>query len=173
MQWVQSHIMGGRSSSFSQKGIFRGSSFTFVLLSSTISSILSSAPCLSNSASTLQVLVAAGLRGGVCDGGERRGTLETEVLGLVTSLGSSSSSCLLLRYTLAGRKGSLEDGGWRSACIEATMLKLNDKTEINNNFGTNPNHVTQKLDRRGWFSFKVQFKVILIHEHPLELIKNI
>lgn len=77
MQVVQSHIMGGRSSSSSQTGIFRGSSFTFAFLSSTTSSTLSSALCSCNS--MLQVLVAAGLMGGVCDGGERGGTLETEV----------------------------------------------------------------------------------------------
>lgn len=146
MQWVQSHIMGGRlSSSSSQKGIFRGSSFTLVFISSTTCSTRSSALCLSDSASILQVLVAAGLMGGVCDGGERGGTLETEVLGVDTSLCSPSSPCLFLGSTLTGRKGSLEDGGWGAACTEATLLKFNEKAEINSNFGTNPDHVRVRV----------------------------
>lgn len=160
MQWVQSHIMGGRSSSSSQMGIFRGSSFTFVCLSSTTSSTLSSALCLFNS--MLQVLVAAGLMGGVCDGGQRGGTLETEVWGIVTSLCGPSSSCCFLRSALTGREGSLEEGGWGAACTEATVLKFNDKAEINGNYHTNLDHVTQKPDQRGWIT----------HEHLLESIKN-
>lgn len=115
MQWVQSHIMGGRSSSSSQKGFFRGSSTIFAFLSSTMSPTLSttfsSGLCLSNFATMLQVLVAAGLIEGVCDGGESGGTFETEVLEIVMSLCSLSSSCLLFSSTLTGRMGSLEDGG--------------------------------------------------------------
>lgn len=115
MQWVQSHIMAGRSSPSSQKGFFRGSSSIFVSLSSTttptLSNTFSSGLCLSNSVAMLQVLVAAGLVEGVCDGGESGGTFETEVLQIVMSLCGLSSSCLLLSSTLTGRKGSLEDGG--------------------------------------------------------------
>lgn len=114
MQWVQSHIMGGRSSSSIQKGFFRGSSSIFVFLSSTLSTTfpttLSSGLCSSNSATMLQVLVAAGLMEGVCDGGERGGTFES-VLGIVMSLCCLSSSCLLLSSTLTGRTGGLEVGG--------------------------------------------------------------
>lgn len=108
----ESHIMGGRSSPSSQRGFFRGSSFTFLFLSSISSSTLSSTLCFSNSASTLHVWAAAvGLGSGVSDGGEGGlVTFVTEVLRIVILLCFPSSSCLFLIPTLTGRRGALEDG---------------------------------------------------------------
>lgn len=140
-----SHIMGGRSSSSSQRGLFRGSSFTFLFLSSTSSSTLSSALCFSNSASTLRVWAAAGVGAGVSDGGERGlVTSVTEVLTIVMSPCFPSSSCLFLSPTLIGREGPLEGGDWGSACTVTMLLKFSDKAKISREHSSNQDCITDK-----------------------------
>lgn len=126
-----SHIIGGRSSSSSQRGFFRGSSFTFLFLSSTSSSTLSSTLCFSNPASALPVWAAAGGPGsGLIDGGERGlVTFVTEASRIVNSVCFPSSSCLFLIPTLTGRGGALGDWNGGSACLVTTLLKFSDKAE--------------------------------------------
>lgn len=137
-----SHIMGGRSSSSSQRGLFRGSSFTFLFLSST-SSTLSSTLCFSNSDSTLQVWAAAGVGAGVSDGGERGlVTSVAEVLRIVMSPCFPSSSCLFLSTTLIGREGPLEGGDWGSACKVTMLLKSSDKAKISRVHSSNQDCIT-------------------------------
>lgn len=75
------HIMGGSSSSISQKGFFPGGSFTSLFLSSTLSLAFLSTLCLSNSVSTLQILAAAGLGAGVSVV-EQSGSITSELDGL-------------------------------------------------------------------------------------------
>lgn len=145
-----SHIMGGRSSSSSQKGFFRGSSFTSLFLFSTFSSTLSSMLCFSNSASTLQVWAAAGLGGGVSDGEERGSvTSMTEVLGVVMSPSCfPSSSCLSLSPAHFGRVRALEGGAWGSAATVTILLKSSDTAKITRKYSSKGksrlNHGQQK-----------------------------
>lgn len=150
MQTVQqaSHIIGGRSSSSSQKGFFRGSSFTLLFLSSTFTSTFSSTFCFSSSASTLRVWVTAGLGGGVSDGGERGSvTAVTEVLGMSPSC-FPSSSCLSLSPALWGRVGALEGGAWGSARTVTMLLKSSDKTEITRNYSVNQDCITHSRKKK-------------------------
>lgn len=141
-----SHIMGGRSSSSSQKGFFLGSSFPFRLLSITSSSTLSSTTlCFFKSASTLQVWAAAGLGSGVSSGGESGLIISVaEVLMslVVVSLCSPSSSCLLLSPALTGREGSLGGGGIGSACTVTMLLKCSDKGPISTKQGSDQGCIT-------------------------------
>ncbi len=144
-----SHIMGGRSSSSSQKGFFRGSSFTSPFLSSTFSSTLSSTLCFSSSASTLQVWAVAGSGGGVSNGEERGSvTSVTEVLGVVESPSCfPSSSCLSLSPAHLGRVGALE-GGAEAAATVTMLLKSIDKAKITRKYSSKGksrlNHKQQK-----------------------------
>lgn len=127
-----SHIMGGSSSSTSQKGFFPGCSFTSLFLSSALSSISFSTLCLSNSASTLQV-GAAGLGGGGSDGDESgKITSETDVLVIFMSPScfSTPSACLSVSPAHLVLVEGLVDEVWGSAPTVTMLLKSSDKSKI-------------------------------------------
>lgn len=135
-----SHIIGGRSSSSSQKGFFRGCSFISPFLSSTFSLTLSSTICFSNFTSSLKVGAVVGPGGGVTDGEEKGSvTSVTEALGITISpfcLPSSSSfSCLSFSPTLFLCRG-LEGRVWGSVAT-VTMLS---KTTIHDKKPRLPGH---------------------------------
>lgn len=137
-----SHIIGGSSSSSSQKGFFRGFSFTSFFLSSTsaFSSTLSSTFCFSSPDFTLQTCAGPGLGAGTSDG-EKRGSAVTvaEILGTIApplSSFSSFSSRLSLSTANVGLVGALEGRACDSAATATILLEQqpSDKANINRKY---------------------------------------
>lgn len=131
----KSHIIGGRSSSSIQKGVFRPSTFTFPCLSFSTSSTPSTTLRFSTTDSTLQGRAAGGAAAAEgSDAGEEKGLGGLRVVSSLCFSSSVSSSsfnsccccCCFVSPALGGREGR----GRGSACAETTALERSDRAKI-------------------------------------------